>query len=60
MIYRPEHRHVWGQKTYYTQPRLAPLRQGEATELLAPVYDWFTEGFDTADLKDAKTFLKSF
>ena len=29
----------------------------EARELLAPVYDWFTEGFDTADLKDAKTLL---
>jgi hypothetical protein len=24
---------------------------------LAPVYDWFTEGFDTADLKDAKALL---
>ena len=29
----------------------------EARELLAPVYDWFTEGFDTADLKDAKALL---
>jgi hypothetical protein len=28
-----------------------------ARELLAPVYGWFTEGFDTADLKDAKTLL---
>ena len=28
-----------------------------ARELLAPVYDWFTEGFDTADLKDAKVLL---
>jgi hypothetical protein len=26
-------------------------------ELLAPVYDWFTEGFDTPDLKDAKVLL---
>jgi hypothetical protein len=25
--------------------------------LLAPVYEWFTEGFDTADLKDAKYLL---
>jgi len=25
--------------------------------LLAPVYNWFTEGFDTADLKDAKALL---
>ena len=29
----------------------------EARELLAPVYNWFTEGFDTADLKDAKALL---
>ena len=32
-------------------------RRGEARELLAPVYGWFTEGFDTADLKDAKALL---
>jgi predicted ATPase len=32
-------------------------RRGEARELLAPVYGWFTEGFDTADLKDANTLL---
>jgi predicted ATPase len=29
----------------------------EAHDLLAPVYEWFTEGFDTADLKDAKALL---
>ncbi len=29
----------------------------EARDLLAPVYGWFTEGFDTADLKDAKALL---
>jgi predicted ATPase len=28
-----------------------------AADLLAPVYNWFTEGFDTADLKDAKALL---
>ena len=32
-------------------------RQGEARELLAPVYGWFTEGFDTPDLKDAAKLL---
>jgi predicted ATPase len=32
-------------------------RRGEARQLLAPVYDWFTEGFDTADLRDAKALL---
>src|SRR5262249_55119965 len=32
--YRPEYRHEWGQKTYYTQLRLAPLGTEEAGELL--------------------------
>ncbi len=29
----------------------------DARDLLAPIYDWFTEGFDTPDLKDAKALL---
>ena len=33
-------------------------RRSEARDLLAPVYGWFTEGFDTADLKDAKALLE--
>ena len=33
-------------------------KTAEARELLAPVYGWFTEGFDTADLKDAKALLE--
>jgi predicted ATPase len=32
-------------------------RRAEAHELLAPIHGWFTEGFDTADLKDAKALL---
>ena len=32
-------------------------KREEARELLAPVYGWFTEGFDTRDLKDAKALL---
>ena len=32
-------------------------KRDEARELLAPVYDWFTEGFDTLDLKEAKVLL---
>jgi predicted ATPase len=31
--------------------------RAQARDLLAPVYGWFTEGFDTADLKDAKALL---
>ena len=32
-------------------------KRQEARDLLAPVYNWFTEGFDTPDLKDAKALL---
>jgi predicted ATPase len=32
-------------------------KRAEARELLAPVYGWFTEGFDTADLQEAKALL---
>ena len=45
---------------------LRPSGQGvleevrEARELLAPVYGWFTEGFDTRDLKEAKALLEEF
>jgi predicted ATPase len=38
---------LWGEKG----------RRAEARDLLAPVYGWFTEGFDTADLKEAKALL---
>jgi predicted ATPase len=33
-------------------------KRDEARELLAPVYGWFTEGFDTRDLKEAKALLE--
>jgi predicted ATPase len=32
-------------------------RRDEARQILAEIYGWFTEGFDTADLKDAKALL---
>jgi predicted ATPase len=32
-------------------------KRDEARELLAPIYTWFTEGFDTADLQEAKALL---
>ena len=34
-------------------------KHADARELLAPVYGWFAEGFDTADLIDAKALLES-
>src|SRR4030095_6416111 len=43
--------------------RLRPLQQpqgkrSKAYELLAPIYGWFTEGFDTADLQEARALLE--
>jgi predicted ATPase len=32
-------------------------RRDEVRAMLAEIYDWFTEGFDTADLKEAKSLL---
>jgi predicted ATPase len=34
-------------------------KRAEARELLAPVYGWFTEGFDTADLQEAKALVEA-
>lgn len=34
------------------------ISQRQAAELLAPVYNWFTEGFDTADVQEAKVLLQ--
>ena len=42
--YRPEYRHEWGQKTYYTQLRLAPFGKAEAEEFL----DCFLLGDDAS------------
>ena len=32
-------------------------RRNEARDVLAPIYTWFTEGFDTVDLQQAKALL---
>jgi predicted ATPase len=34
-------------------------KRAEAYKLLAPIYGWFTEGFDTADLQEAKALLET-
>ena len=54
-----ERQDVRASRLHQPFPDLA-LDQGkrdEARELLAPVYGWFTEGFDTLDLKEAKALL---
>ena len=33
-------------------------KQGEARQMLAEIYGWFTEGFDTKDLQEAKALLE--
>ncbi|HEV8714085.1 MAG TPA: hypothetical protein VGX03_14825 [Candidatus Binatia bacterium] len=33
-------------------------KKAEAQQMLAEIYSWFTEGFDTADLKEAKALLE--
>ena len=53
---------IWRPRIYSAM-RMAPLwrDQGkvqQARELLAPVYGWFTEGFDTRDLKEATALLE--
>ena len=50
-------------KVLGTPRRLARLwrdqgKPQQAREMLAPVYGWFTEGFDTRDLKEAKALLE--
>jgi predicted ATPase len=34
-------------------------KRAEARDLLTPIYGWFTEGFDTADLQEAKALLEA-
>jgi predicted ATPase len=49
----------WELRTTTSLARLL-AKQGnrdEARTMLAEIYNWFTEGFDTADLKDAKALL---
>jgi class 3 adenylate cyclase/predicted ATPase len=50
---------MWGLRAATSLARLwrDQGRRAEACDLLAPVYGWFTEGFDTADLKEAKALL---
>lgn len=56
---REQHAKSWELRTSTSLSHLWQ-QQGkckEADDLLAPVYGWFTEGFDTKDLKEAKALL---
>jgi class 3 adenylate cyclase/tetratricopeptide (TPR) repeat protein len=50
---------AWELRTTMSLARLLDEqgRRDEACEMLADIYNWFTEGFDTADLKEAKVLL---
>ena len=50
---------AWELRTTTSLARLLALqgRRDEGRTMLAEVYNWFTEGFDTADLIDAKALL---
>ena len=56
---RRQQARMWELRTSTSLARLwqSQGKRQEAYELLAPVYDWFTEGFDTRDLQEAKTLL---
>ncbi len=58
-IARAQHAKSWELRGAISMARmwLENGRSDEARALLAPVYGWFTEGFDTADLMDAKALL---
>ena len=51
---------AWELRTTMSLARLLreTNRRDEARTMLADIYGWFTEGFDTADLKDAKALLE--
>jgi predicted ATPase len=58
---RAQHAKSWELRSTTTLARLLAERGERALgiDLLAPVYSWFTEGFETKDLKEAKAFLEA-
>jgi predicted ATPase len=59
-IARQQHAKSWELRSATSMARLwrSQGKRDEARDLLAPVYGWFTEGFDTLDLKEAKALLE--
>jgi predicted ATPase len=58
-VARQQRAKSWELRTAMSMARLwrSQGKRQEARDLLAPVYGWFAEGFDTRDLKEAKTLL---
>jgi predicted ATPase len=61
-IAREQEARWWELRTATSLARLLAKqgRREEARTMLAEIYGWFTEGFDTADPKDAKALLEEF
>ena len=59
LVARSQHARFWEIRAATSLARLwrDQGKRDEARDLLAPVYGWFTEGFDTLDLKEAKDLL---
>ena len=59
LIARKQHAKSWELRAAMSMARLCrdQGKRDKARDLLAPVYGWFTEGFDTLDLKEAKALL---
>jgi len=55
--YRPEYRHEWGQKTYYTQLRLAPFGPAEAEEFLDVLLGTTVETLHATSLQSLKKLI---
>jgi predicted ATPase len=55
IVARQQHAKFWGLRAAMNMARL--WRDQGKREELAPVYGWFTEGFDSRDLKEAKVLL---
>jgi predicted ATPase len=58
-VARAQQAKSWELRTAMSMARLwrDQGKRDEAHDLLAPIYGWFTEGFDTADLREAKAVL---
>jgi predicted ATPase len=58
-VAREQNARLWELRAVTSLARLRrdQTRRNEAHDLLASIYDWFSEGFDTPDLKDAKVLL---
>jgi predicted ATPase len=59
-VAREQHAKSWELRAAMSMARLwrDQGKREEARELLAPVYGWFTEGFDTLDLKEVRSLSR--